>query len=281
VWYEEFVRALARRGWNDGANIAFEYRSVHGNPPQYDASAAELVGLNVDVIVTDSAPATRAAFGATDAIPIVGLDFTNDPVAAGYVQSYGQPGGNLTGFFLDAPGFSIKWVELLREMIPGLSQVAVLFDPAPGKAHLEGVQVATKHFGIAMRVVNVHRPADLEPAFSTLQGWPQALIILPSPMLWEQSERLAELTMKYNLPATSMAPPFAQAGGLLSYGPNVAEAGERCAILVAKILRGAKPGRLPVERPQRFDLIVNVKTANALALTVPETVLVSASRVLR
>ncbi|NIO38767.1 MAG: ABC transporter substrate-binding protein, partial [Burkholderiales bacterium] len=257
------------------------YRSVRGNPPQYDDSAAELVGLNVDVIVTDNAPATRAAFDATDKIPIVGLDFTNDPVAAGYVQSYARPGGNLTGFFLDAPTFSFKWVELLKELMPGLSRVAVLFDPAPGAVHLEAVQAATEHFGIAVRVINVHRPADLEPAFLTLRGWPQALIILPSPMLWARSERLAELTMKYKLPATSMAPPFAKAGGFLSYGPDQTEAWERSASLVAKILRGAKPGQLPVERPTNFRLSVNQKTAEALDIIIPQSIVLRADQVIR
>ena len=281
AWDEGFLRALAQQGWNEGKNISFEYRSVRGNPPQYEESAAELVRLKVDVIWANNAPATRAAAGATRTIPIVGLDFTNDPVAAGYARSYGRPGGNLTGFFLDAPQFALKWLELLKAMIPGLSRVAVLWDPSPGATHLKAVQSATQRFGVRLQVLEVHEPDDLEPAFSALRRRPQALIILPSPMIWAESERLAELAMKHRLPATSMAPEFAEAGGMLAYGPNAAEAAERCGILVAKILSGANPRELPVERPGKFDLVVNVKTAKAVALTVPDEILVSSDRVIR
>ena len=280
-WYEGFVRMLAQQGWKDGKNVSFEYRGVRGNPPQYEESAAELVRLKVDVIYANDALATRAAYMATRTIPIVGLDFTNDPVTAGYAESYSRPGQNLTGFFLDAPGFAGKWFELLKAIVPRLSRVAVLWDPSPGDRHLKAIQVAARSFGVQLQVLEVHKPDDIDKAFSAFGARTQALIILPSPMAWAQSVRLAELSMKHRLPATSMADLFAKAGGVLSFGPDPTAAWERCAFLIAKVLGGARPGELPIERPTKFQLLVNLKTAKTLGLTIPESILLRADEVIR
>ena len=280
-YYGPFREMLAHEGWIEGKNVSFEYRSARGNPPRYDEPAAELVGLQVDVIYANSAPATRAAYKATRTIPIVGLDYTNDPVAAGYAESYGRPGRNLTGFFLDAPEFAGKWLQLLKAMVPGLSRAAVLWDPSPGATHLNAIQGAARSFGIQLQVLEVRKLEDIDKAFSAFRPETQALIILPSPMTWAQSPHLAKLAMRKRLPAASMAEEFAEAGGTLSYGPNGVTADERCAVLVAQVLRGAKPGDLPVERPAKFELIVNLKTAKALGLKVPHSVLVSADKVIR
>jgi putative tryptophan/tyrosine transport system substrate-binding protein len=279
--YEPFRKLLAEQGWTEGKNISFEYRSARGNPPNFAQSAAELVRLKVDVIYADNAPATRAAYAATHIIPIVGLDFTNDPVVAGYAQSYGRPGRNLTGFFLDAPEFAGKWLELLGVIVPGLSRVAVLWDPDPGAMHLKAVQGAARSFSVQLEVLEVHKPDDLDKAFAAFRARPQALIVLPSPMMYGESTRLAELAMKHRLPGVSMAPQFAETGGVLSYGPDLVESWERCAVLVAKILNGAKPGDLPIERPTKLPLVVNLKTAKALGLKVPDSVLARADRVIR
>jgi putative ABC transport system substrate-binding protein len=280
-YYEVFRNTLAQQGWIEGKNVAFEYRGARGQPPQFGESAAELVRLEVDVIYANSAPATRAAYAATRTIPIVGLDYTNDPVAAGYAESYGRPGRNLTGIFLDAPEVAGKWLELLKVIVPGLSRVAVLWDPSPGATHLQAVQGAARSFGIRLQILEVHKPDDFDKAFSAFRARTQALIILPSPMIWNASARLAELAMKHRLPATSMADLFAKAGGVLAYGPDPARAPERSALLVAKILGGAKPAELPVERPTKFQLIVNLKSARALGLKVPDSVLVRADMVIR
>jgi putative ABC transport system substrate-binding protein len=280
-YYEQFRRTLADRGWIEAKSVSLVYRSARGDPPQFAEAAAELVRLNVDVIYADNAPATRATYAATRTIPIVALDFTNDPVAAGYVESYSRPGRNLTGLFLDAPEFAGKWLELLKAIIPGLSRVAVLWDPTPGAAHLRAVQGAARSFGVQLQVLEVRRPDDIDRAFSAFRGRPQALIILPSPMLWSQSARLAELAMKRRLPATSMATPFAVAGGMLAYGPDLPSTEERGAVLVAKILSGAKPADLPVERPSKLELVVNLQAAKALGLTLPDSVLLRADRVIR
>jgi len=280
-YYESFRRLVVQYDWVEGKNVSFVYRSARGNPPQFAESAAELVRLNVDVIYANNAPATRAAYAETRTIPIVGLDYTNDPVAAGYVESYSRPGRNLTGLFLDAPEFASKWLQLLKAIVPHLSRVAVLWDPSPGTAHLQAVQGVAKSFRVQLHVLEVHNPNEIESAFSALPARTQALIILPSPMIWAQSVRLADLTMKHRLPATSMADLFAEAGGMLSYGPDPDAANESCALLVAKILGGVKPADLPVERPTKFAFVVNLKTAKALGLTVPDPVLVRADKVIR
>jgi len=278
---EPLRQTLAEYGWVDGKNLSLEFRKASGDPPQFADAAADLIRLKVDILCADSAPATRAAYAATRTIPIVALDFTNDPVAAGYVETYGRPGRNLTGVFLDAPGFAAKWLELLRAFIPRLSRVAVLWDPSPGATHLEALQAVAPSLGVKLQVLEVRKPDDLDMAFASLRGRPQALIILPSPMTWGQSARLAELARTHRLPATSMAPQFARSGGALTYGPDLRSALERLAVLVAKVLNGASPADLPVERPAKFNLIVNSKTIKALGLTVPDSVLVRADEVIR
>ena len=280
-YYEVFRQALAERGWIQGQNIAFEYRSARGSPPQFGEPAAELVWLKVDVIYANNAPATRAAHAATRSIPIVGLDYTNDPVAAGYAESYSRPGRNLTGFFLDAPEFASKWLDLLKSVVPGLSQVAVLWDPTPGTTHLSAIQGAAQSFAVQLQIVEVRKPQDIDAAFSAFRARTQALVILPSAMTWAESPRLAELAVKYRLPAISMADLFTQAGGMVSYGPDSAAALRSTAILVAKVLDGVKPGDIPVERPTKFKLVVNQKTAKALGLILPQPILVSADNVIQ
>jgi putative ABC transport system substrate-binding protein len=280
-WLEPFRRTLADQGWIEGQSVLFEYRSARSDPSQLAEAATELVRLKVDVIWATSAPVVRAAYAATRTIPIVALDFTTDPVAAGYAESYGRPGGNLTGLFLDAPGFSGKWLQFLKAIVPRLSHVVVLWDPGAGAAHLQGVRSVARSWRLQLQVVEVHKPDDIDRAFSALRGRPQALIILPSPMIFAQSERLAKLAMKHRLPATSMARAFAEAGGAVAYGPERASAHERSAVSVAKILGGAKPGDLPVERPTKFELVVNLKTAKALGLTVPDSILYRADEVIR
>jgi putative tryptophan/tyrosine transport system substrate-binding protein len=280
-WMEPFRRTLALQGWVEGKNVVFEYRSALGDPSQLAEAAAELVRLKVDVIWAAGAPFARAAYTATRTIPIVATDFTTDPVAEGYVQSHGRPGGNLTGVFLDAPEFAGKWFQLLNAMVPGLSRVAVLWDPSPGRAHLEAVQNVARSLRVQLQVLEVRKPEDIDRAFSVLRGRPQALIVLPSPMLYRQIEQLAELAVKHRLPATSMNLAFAKVGGMIGYGPNVVSTSDSAALLVAKILAGAKPAELPVERPTKVQLVINLKTAKALGLAVPESVLYRADEIIR
>ena len=280
-WWEPFQRTLADRGWIEGKNISFELRKPSGDPPQYADAAAELVRLKVDVIWATSAPATRAAYAATRVIPIVGWDLTTDPVEAGYIESYARPGGNLTGVFLDAPEFAGKWVELLKTMVPELSDVVVIWDPSPGAAHLRAVESAAASFEIRYQVIEVRKPVDIDRAFASIHARSPALIILPSPMLYFESERLAKLALENKLLATSIFNAFAEAGGTLAYGPNIVLVSTSGAVLVAKILGGSNPTDLPVERPTRFRLVVNLKTAKTLGLDIPQSILLRADEVIR
>jgi putative ABC transport system substrate-binding protein len=213
-------RAFAAQGWSDGRTIAFELRNARGDASRFAEIAAELVRLKVDLIWADSAPALRATYAATRTVPIVAMDFTTDPVGAGYAQSYGRPGGNMTGVFLDAPEFSGKWLELLKAMVPGLSRVAVLWDPSPGDAHLRGLQAVAPSFGVQLQVLEVRKPEEIDAIASAFPGRPQALIVLPSPMTLAESPRLARLAAKQRLPATSIFRLFAEEGGAVPMAPK-------------------------------------------------------------
>jgi putative tryptophan/tyrosine transport system substrate-binding protein len=280
-WLSFLLESLAQQGWIEGKTMTLVVSDAQGSPSKYSQAAAELVRQKVDVIFVDSAPAMRAAFAATKSIPIIGGDMTNDPVAAGYAKSYARPGGNVAGVFLDAPQFAGKWLELLREIVPNLTHVAAVWDPSPGDAHVRALSGAAASMGITLQVVQVRKPEDIDDAKGALGTLTQAIVILPSPMLFVEKARLVSLATKLRLPATSMAFPFADAGGLLTYGPDDRWADERIATMIGKVLRGAKPGDLPIERPVKFDLIVNLKTAKALNIKIPESVLIRAERVIR
>jgi ABC-type uncharacterized transport system substrate-binding protein len=184
-------------------------------------------------------------------------------------------------FFSTRRSLRASWLELLKATVPHLSRVAVLWDPTPGVSHLNAIKDAARTLSVQLQVLEVRRLDDIDKAFSALRSRTQALVILPSPMMWAQSPRLAQLSMKHRLLAVSMADLFAEAGGVLSYGPDPVAASERCAVLVAKILSGAKPGALPVERPTKFRFIVNLKTAKALGLNIPQSILLQADEVIR
>jgi putative ABC transport system substrate-binding protein len=276
-----FRQTLADRDWIEAKNVSFEYRSARSDPSQFAKAAAELVGLNVDVIMATSAPAVRAAYAATRTIPIVAIDYTTDAIAEGYVQNYARPGGNVTGVFLDAPEFAGKWFELLKVIVPNLSRVSVLWDPSPGTTHLQAVRSVARLLEIKLQILEVRKPEDIGTAFAALRGRPQAVILLPSPMIHAQSARLARLALKHRLAATSMALEFARAGGVLAYGPELTSTYERNAVLVAKILSGSNPAELPMERPTKVHLVVNLKTAKTLGITVPQSILLRADEVIR
>ena len=276
-----FYQTLAEHGWVEGKNVIFEYRHARGGPTGLAEPAAELVRLKVDVLYASGPPSVRALFATSGDIPIVVHDLENDPVAAGYAQSYSHPGGHLTGIFLDAPDFASKWVELLRAMVPRLSRIVVLWDPTSGRPALDAIRNVAPALGIKVQVLKTYTPSDIDKAPSAFGGRVQAIIAVPSPMLYNESAHLARLTAKHRLPGTSMFVEFADAGGLLAYGPNLAAVVEQSAVLLAKVLDGAKPGDLPLERPLKFDFVLNVKTARALHLTVPDTVLLRADRLIK
>lgn len=280
--YQIFERVLAERGWTVGRNVILEYRSPETEQLDFRKPAEELVRLKVDVIYAASAPAVRAASAATQTIPIVALDFTNDPVAAGFAQSYNHPGRNVTGLFLDAPEFASKWLEILKALKPSLSRVGVLFDPSPGTTHLRGFERAAKTLAVGLQVIEIHTPDDIDHALSALSGaGEEALIQLPSPLMYAQSARVGELVRRRGLLGISIWRRFAEGGGAVSYGPDFGESTQRSALILAKILSGAKAGDLPIERPNKFEFIVNQKAIKALGLSVPESLLLRADEVIR
>jgi putative ABC transport system substrate-binding protein len=254
--------------------------NTQGNQQRFVQIADELVRKQVDVIWADSAPALRAAYAATRSIPIVALDLTTDPLAAGYVQSFARPGSNVTGMFLDAPEFSGKWLELLRTIVPGISRVGVLWDPFAGDTHVKALQSIAPSLNLRLQVVEVRTPLGIDRAEAVLRsGGAQAVVTLPSPMMYAEAPRLAHLTSRLRLPGTSAFRRFAMAGGAIVYGPDENEAIERLASIVTRVLHGAKPAELPIERPAKFDFIINLKTLDALNLSVPGPALARAELV--
>jgi putative ABC transport system substrate-binding protein len=280
-WLENIRATLREKGWIEGKNVAFEYRDAGGDPTRFAEPAAELVRMKVDILFPIGPPAVRAAAAATRDIPIVAHDFETDPVIAGYAKSYARPGGNLTGLFLDSPDLTGKWLELLKTVRPKLSRVTVLWDSTSGPIPLQAVRTVASSLGITIQVLELRTPEDIDTVQSRLRGAPQALVVLPSPMLYAHSAPLARLARKTRLPAVSLFVPFADAGGLIAYGPDAVASMEQCAILISKVLAGAKPGELPVERPTKFVFVVNMKAAKAIGVAIPDEILLRADRVIQ
>lgn len=275
-----FRQALRDLGYVQGQNMLIEDRFAAGSDDRLHEYAAEAVRLKVDVIVAISSAAIRAATNAAKAIPIVGLDLESDPVASGFIASLARPGGNLTGVFVDLPELTGKGLELLKEAIPGIARVAVLRDPTLNPAALlPAAEAAASALGLRLQIVEARAPNEYDSAFRVaLTGHNNALMVIPSPRF--DRKRLAELAARHRLPTTTLFPHYADAGFLMSYGPNVYGLFSQAATYVDKILKGARPGELPVQRPARFEMVINVKTARALSLTIPKSLLARADRVI-
>jgi putative ABC transport system substrate-binding protein len=244
--------------------------------------AAELVRMGVDVLYATGPAAVRAAFHATRTIAIVAFDLETDPVATGLVDSLNRPGGNLTGLFLDLPALAGKWLDLFHEVAPDRKSVHVLWDSTTGTAQLDALRAAAQRLDIRLTVMEIRSDADLDGAFARpLDGRREGLVVLSSPLASGNSRRIAEFTLRSRVPAISAFRAFADAGGLLSYGPNLLAFRRFAAAYVDKILRGARPAELPIQQPNTFEFVVNLKTATALGLVIPHSVLVRADDVLR
>ena len=276
-----FRQALRELGYVQGENILIEDRFAAGSEDRLHEYAAEAVRLKVNVIVAISSSAIRAATNATKTVSIVGLDLESDPVASGFINSLARPGGNLTGVFLDLPELTGKGLELLKEAIPGIISVAVLRDPALNPAPLRAAEVAARSLGLQLQIVEARGPSEFESAFrAAVRGRNRALMVIPSPMFGAHRKLIGDLAAKHRLPTTSILSGYTEAGLLMSYGPNLFGLYSQAATYVDKILKGAKPGDLPVQRPARFESFVNLKTAKALGLTIPQSVLVRADQVI-
>jgi len=280
---EAFRRGLRNLGYVEHKNIVIEYRYAEGNLARIPALAAELVRLKVDVIVTSGSVNTRAAKQETATIPIV-MAQDPDPIGNGFVASLSRPGGNITGLSNLNRELSGKRLELLMEVVPKLSHVAVFGTSTfPGNAQdLREVEFSAGTFGIQIQYLDVLSPRDIESAFqSATEGSVEAVLGLGGPVLNPQRARVVELARKRGLPAMYSIREYVEAGGLMSYGVNVTDLDWRAATYVDKILKGAKPADLPVEQPTKFELMINLKAAKQIGLTIPPNVLARADRVIR
>jgi putative ABC transport system substrate-binding protein len=280
---EAFRQGLREFGWVEGQNILLEYRHAERQLERFPALAAELVHLPVDVLFASTSQGAQAAKQVTTTIPVV-FEGLSDPVAFGLVESLERPGGNLTGVCGFAPEVSGKQLEMLTEIRPGIRQVAVLVNPASPSVSsiLQETERAARALGVQLRRVDVRDAEALEGAFTAMTSAPaEAFLVLPDSLLLSQRGRIVEFAAQYRLPVTAEVRAFAEAGGLLTYGTSLLAQWRRAAYYVDRILKGTKPADLPVEQPMKFELVINLKTAQGLGLTIPPALLMLADEVIR
>jgi putative ABC transport system substrate-binding protein len=277
-----FVAGMRDLGYVEGRNLAVEYRFAEGKPERLPGLAAELVRVRPDVIFVLGGDVASYAKQATDTIPIV-MAVSTDPVQQGLVASLARPGGNITGVTFVADELAGKRLELLREAAPRASRVAFLWNPDHPDPEFRETQRAARTLGVQLIPLEVRRPADFDAAFQTATAEPeraQAVLAISSRLMTLHRQRIADFAARNRLPLIGGWGPWAEVGGLMSYGPNLNEVVRRAATYVDKILKGARPGDLPVEQPTKFELVVNLRTAKALGLTIPPSVLIRADQVI-
>jgi putative tryptophan/tyrosine transport system substrate-binding protein len=279
--WDGFLQGLRESGYVEGQNIAIEQRYAEGKPELFPDRAADLVRLKVDVIFARGPWAVSAAKAATRTIPIIGLDLESDPISDGFVKSLARPGGNITGMFLDLAELSGKQLQILKEIIPKLSRVAILGDSAVNASQLRELRMVARSLAVQTQALEMKSSKDLESAFEAAnKGRATALIVLSNPLTLASRTQIGDMATKRRLPTMYLYRAHVDAGGLISYGPDLPDMFRRCGEYVGRILGGAKPSELPVERPVKFDLVINLKTANALGLTIPQSVLVRADQII-
>jgi putative tryptophan/tyrosine transport system substrate-binding protein len=280
---EAFRHGLRDLGYVEGRNITIEYRFAEGQDDRLPELVAELIRLQVDIMVTDGEPAILAAQHATTTIPIV-MAVSSDPVGIGYVASLARPGGNITGLSFMLTEVSGKRLELLQEAVPKLSHVAVLWNPAVPSSTLgfKETQTAAHALGLPLQSLEVRGPDEFDQAFAAMtREHADALVVLSNPLFFGHRRQLAELAVKHRLPAIFLFREYVEAGGLMAYGANLNAMYRRAAYYVDRILKGTKPADLPVEQPMKFELVINLKTAQTLGITIPATLLFQADEVIR
>ena len=276
-----FLKGMRELGYVEGKNLVIEWRFADGKLERLPDLAAELVQLKVDIIVTAGATAISAAQKATTTIPIV-MASTGDPVGSGFVKSLARPGGNITGLSNMAGDIAAKFIDLLRSVVPKLSRVAMLTPSTTYGELSKSVQAAAQKAGVKTLVAEASTPQEIENAFSMMVREKADAVFVGSPTVFAQQHRqIAELALKYRMPSLFQDRVTVEAGGLMSYGQKLTDSYQRSATYVDKILKGAKPGDLPVEQPVSFELVVNLKTAKALGLTIPQSILLRADEVIQ
>jgi putative ABC transport system substrate-binding protein len=278
---EAFRRGLRDLGYTEDQNVVIAPRFAHGKPERYPALVGELLDLKVDVLVAGGGIAgARAATVATKTVPIV-TPVMSDPVGSGVIVNLGHPGGNITGLSMLNTETTTKRLQLLREVFPNIARLAVLHDPRSEQAQLAVTETSAQRMGLQLQIFSALRPDEFETAFSMAKkARAEALPVLASGFFNAQRKRLVNLTVKYRIPAVYEHREFVDTGGLMSYGPTIAEMYRRAATYVDKILKGAKPGDLPVEQSTKFELVINLKTAKVLGLTIPQSLLLRADQVI-
>ncbi len=286
VALDAFRQGLRERDYVEGQNIVIEYRSADGKIERFPGLATELARLKVDLIVAPNTPAARAAQQATTTIPIV-APAMSDPVGDGLVASLARPGGNITGLTFLGPELVPKRLGLLKEALPKVTRVAALWTPGElgertTRDMLKGTEAAARALGMQLQLVGVRGPDEFDRAFSTMtKERAEALLVYPSVLLYNERRRIVDLVTKHRLPSMFNAKEQVELGGLIGYGASITDLLRRGATLVDKILKGAKPADLPVEQATKFELVINLKTAKALGLTIPQSLLRRADEVIR
>ena len=279
-FYQAFEQRLRALGYVEGQNIAFEYRDAEGKLERLPGLAADLVRLKVNVIVAATDAATRAAAKATTTVPILIVGINYDPVALGYVASLARPGANITGVFFLFSELTAKRFDLLREMLPTINRVAVMSDLFAAD-QLKTVEAANRSIGFKLRTLELRNPPDLEGAFKmAMRSRAEALFALETPLIFRARKEIAQLALKNRLPTSFAFREYVDAGGLVAYGANFSNMFRRVAEYTDKILKGAKPGDLPIEQPTKFELVINLRTAKAFGLTIPSSLLQRADQVI-
>src|SRR5262245_57850645 len=280
-WTAAFVQRLRELGWTEGRSVVIEYRWAEGRSERYTEIAAEFVRLKVDVIFTHGTPATILAKQTTSLIPIV-FTVVGDPVGTGIITSLARPGGNVTGQSSLTPDLAAKRLELLRDVVPGVSRLGIFgnIDNSTVVLEIAELQAAARTLGLEAATFGIRRAEDIAPIFETLKNRADALYVAGDPIVLTNGVRINTLAVGARLPTIYGGREYVTAGGLMSYGPNFQDLYRRAANYVDKILRGAKAGDLPVEQPTKFDFIINLTTAKALALDVPAAVLARADEVI-
>jgi putative ABC transport system substrate-binding protein len=261
--------------------IEMVVRATDGDPARIVPLVSEVIGSNVSVFIAAGPACLRAAQQATHTVPIVAYDFETDPVAERYAQSIARPGGNVTGIFLDVPDFAGKWIEFLRECLPGLERIALLWDPGVGRGQVDSLSRIAASLGIKTDVIEIKAPDDFTDAFAVARDRGSgAAALLSSPLVATNTTPLADLSLRQRLPSITLFADFARSGGLISYGPNLLAVARQAGSIAGRILGGANPATLPIDRPSKFEMAINLKTARALGLTVPPVILAGADEVI-
>jgi len=279
--FDALSQGLRDAGYVEGETVKIEARWARGKPDALPQLVQELIHLHADVLVPTARPSIEAARAATTELPIVANDLESDPVASGYVASLAHPGGNLTGLFLDAPTLCGKWLQLISAIVPNVKKVAVLWDSTTGTYQLDAIKAAAVTASVDILVMEFRDNAGLDTALEAgLKQGPQVVIQLGSPLIRQAGTRTAEILSTRLIPGISQFRTFPDGGGLMSYGPDLIYLYRRVGPIVGKILHGAHPADLPIERPTKFELVINLKATKALGVTIPDSLLATADDVI-